>query len=74
MGCKNPLTKSTKYDIIKPPRGKEVKIMKEKQFSVVYYVGKNPIPQRAIVSHSILRQMVDDDNIIVACVREMMVL
>ena len=48
--------------------------MKEKQFSVVYYVGKNPIPQRAIVSHSILRQMVEDSNIIVACVREMMVL
>ena len=48
--------------------------MKEKQFSVVYYVGKNPIPQRAIVSHSILLQMMDDDNIMVSCVREMMVL
>lgn len=48
--------------------------MKEKQFSVVYYVGKNPIPQRAIVSHSILREMVNDDNIVVACVREMMAL
>ena len=48
--------------------------MKEKQFSVVYYIGNNPIPQRAIVSHPILRQMVDDDTIIVACVREMMVL
>ena len=73
-GCKNPLTKYIKYDIIKPPRGKEIKIMKEKQFSVVYYVGKNPIPQSAIVSHSILREMVDDDNIVVACVREMMAL
>ena len=48
--------------------------MKEKQFSVVYYVGKNPIPQRAIVSRSILLQMMDDDNIMVSCVREIMVL
>ena len=46
--------------------------MKEKQFSVVYYVGNNPIPQRAIVSQTILRQMVEDDEITVACVREMM--
>lgn len=66
------MTNRPKYGIIKPPRGKEVKIMKEKQFSVIYYVGKNPIPQRAIVSHSILKEMIEDDNIIVACVREMM--
>lgn len=41
-----------------------------KQFSVVFYVNNNPIPQRCIATRAMVLEMVEDPSIIVSVVRE----
>lgn len=44
-----------------------------KRFYIIYYVGNNPIPWRAIVSLELLKEMVADPLYIVATCREVAV-
>ena len=41
-----------------------------KRFSIIYYVGNNPIPWRAIVSLELLKEMLADPLYLVAACRE----
>lgn len=41
-----------------------------RRFSIIYYVGNNPMPWRAIVSQELLREMLADPQYTVATCRE----